>query len=143
MQLKYHVASCWLLFVVLFQDNLVGGMQEDGGKSVANEIRRGTRSTILKTAAVAGVIGLVAGLIVGSKKASNKASHNHHHHWKRSIGEDVYQPSSDPNEDELVRAAAVLDHLGCGGRLLCELHQKHPDDLDHIGRKLVQLFRLV
>ena len=140
MQLKLYAAFC-LLFVVLFQDNLVGGMQENGGKS-DNEIRRGARSAIIKTAAVAGSIGLVAGLIIGHKKASNKASNHHHHNWKRSIGEDLH-PSPDLSEEELIRAAALLDHLGCGGRLLCELHQKHPDDLDHTGRKLVQLFRLV
>lgn len=146
MQLKFHDFCGLLLFSVCFQDHGVGGQQQDDSKLDPNEHRRLPRSIFLvKTAVVAGAIGLIAGLVIGQKKAREE---NHiqawhpHNYGKRSIadGKETNLTKPDYDDSELVRVAKIFDQLGCGGRLVCELHQQKQEDLNDTGLKIVQLF---
>jgi hypothetical protein len=102
---------------------------------------------LVKTAVVAGAIGIIAGLIIGHKKSREK-NHiqswgRHHHYRRRSISDSSNETgsvTSKYDDAELLRAAKILDQLGCGGRLVCELHQQRKEDLNETGRKIIQLF---
>lgn len=150
MQLKFYIAFGLFLLSMIVQHHLAEGQEHSDTKSDSTAVqgRRVRRSLILlKTAAVAGVIGMIAGLIIAEKKARGtffKSSRPFGHFRKRSIGDANGDPVfeyDDDGDDALMRAAEVLDNLGCGGRLLCELHQKKPHELDDTGRKLVQIFK--
>lgn len=146
MQLKYYAFCGLLLFSVVFQDHSVDGQQQDSSKIDSNEHRRLPRSILLvKKVIVVGAIGLIAGLVIGHKKTREK---NHIQAWhvqnykKRSIG-DVNEnnyTNPDYNDPELLRVAKIFDKLGCGGRIVCQLHQQNPEDLNDTGLKIVQLF---
>lgn len=44
-------------------------------------------------------------------------------------------------DDDMIITAATLDDSGCGARMLCELSQKGPEQLDgSLSRKIVQVF---
>jgi uncharacterized membrane protein YsdA (DUF1294 family) len=148
MQLKFYAVFSLLLFSIVFEDHTVGGQQQENNKVDSNAIghRRLPRSILLvKTAVIAGAIGLVVGLAIGHKKTREKnhiQAWGHHHYRKRSIGDGNQTGSFTPKYDdaELLRAAKILDQLGCGGRLLCELYQQKKEDLNETGRKIVHLY---
>ncbi|EFX75454.1 hypothetical protein DAPPUDRAFT_107952 [Daphnia pulex] len=143
MRLKFYAVFGLLLFSIVFEDHTVGGQQQENDKVDSNAIghRRVPRSLLLvKTAVVAGAIGIIAGLIIGHKKSREKnhiQSWGHHHHYRRrSISDSSNETgsvTSKYDDAELLRAAKILDQLGCGGRLVCELHQQRKEDLNETG----------
>ena len=79
-------------------------------------------------AALAGSVGLVTGLAIGNRR--NALGFR----TKRSeLGFEI--------DEAMVLEVAAADESGCGSRLLCELHQEEPSQLNGtISRRLVQIF---
>ncbi|KAI9564280.1 hypothetical protein GHT06_008018 [Daphnia sinensis] len=67
----------------------------------------------------------------------------HVHNYRKRSTDEVNATnftSPDYDDSELLRVAKIFDQLGCGGRLVCELHQQKHEDLNDTGLKIVQLF---
>ena len=79
-------------------------------------------------AALAGSVGLVTGLAIGNRRNAQGFR------TKRSeLGFEI--------DEAMVLEVAAADESGCGARLLCELHQEEPSQLNGtISRRLVQIF---
>ena len=79
--------------------------------------------------ALAGSVGLVTGLAIGNRRNAQQGFRT-----KRSeLGFEI--------DEAMVLEVAAADESGCGARLLCELHQEEPSQLNGtISRRLVQIF---
>lgn len=75
---------------------------------------------------------------------------NHHPRNKRSVVEQysedeiVYtgeSPVIDIDDAVFLGFASLVDHAGCGARLVCEVHTLSEEELDMTGQRLTDLFR--
>lgn len=152
MQFKFYTIFALVLLIFILQEDQVSGQRVQNtteSRPAVQHRRVGRALFLIKTALVSGVIGFIAGLVVGKKKAYKKIAYqgvaykseygtpNFDHFSHRSVGSE----SDSDGHEALYRTAAVLDNLGCGGRLLCELYQKNPSELDSDGRKLIHQFK--
>lgn len=75
-------------------------------------------------------------------------SDSQRHRYRRSTskeGEQEYSDESraviDIDDAMFLGFASLLDHAGCGARLVCEVHTLSEEELDLTGQRLTDLFR--
>lgn len=129
--------SVLLVSVHLFANaqNTDAAEVRQSGNRVARQLnpRYGLLIGAAGLAALAGSVGLVTGLAIGNRQTRQ---HNGYRVKRSELGFEI--------DEAMVLEVAAMDESGCGARLLCELHQEEPNQLNGtISRRLVQIFEYV
>ncbi|KAK4019793.1 uncharacterized protein LOC116915934 [Daphnia magna] len=106
--------------------------EHQSGHRVVRQLNSRTRLLLgaAGLAALAGSVGLVTGLAIGNR---HSRQHDGFRVKRSELGFEI--------DEAMVLEVAAMDESGCGARLLCELHQEEPSQLNGtISRRLVQIF---
>ena len=142
---------CLVLAIVGHSVVSASAPAEKSQGKVRNTRQIGPGGLLLGAAGLTALAG-TAGFLIGMHKGNK---HHHHNAYPVYVPYPAYgyggygrkRRNAELNVDideAMVLRVAALDESGCGARLLCELHQEEPSQLNGtISRRLVQIFELV
>ena len=153
----------WCLVAAVLIQAVVQAQEDSELAEKSQHVRVARQGRFLGPIVVMGLAGAVGGFL-GSTVANKfnggyRQPFNYHHYggyppYRRrrsttaateATAETTAElPAEFEIDEAMVLRVAAMDDSGCGARLLCELHQEEPGQLNGtIARKLVQIFEFV